>query len=114
MGKAPVILVTTTGRKTGRLITTPLCSVREGDAFIVIASNGGRDWHPSWWLNLLSNPEATVEFASGRVRVRMEEVTDRAEKDRLWKKMTAVYAGYDGYTKKTSREVPLALLKVVR
>lgn len=113
MGKAPVILLSTTGRKSGRRITIPLCAVRDGDAFIVIASNGGADWQPNWWLNLVANPEATVEFANGRVRVRMEEVIDRAEKDRLWKKMTAVYPGYDRYTTGTAREIPLGLLRVV-
>ena len=113
LGKAPVILLTTTGRKAGRRITTPLCSVRDGDAFIVIASNGGQDWYPSWWLNLKANPEALVEFANERVRVRMVEVIESAAKDRLWRKMTAVYPGYDGYTKRTARGIPLGLLEAI-
>jgi deazaflavin-dependent oxidoreductase (nitroreductase family) len=110
---APAVLVTTTGRKSGRAITTPLISVRDGASFVVIASNGGADRHPVWWLNLLSNPEAIVEAGSERIRVRAEEVSDPNERDRLWRKMAEVYPGYDGYTRKTKRIIPLALLRPI-
>jgi deazaflavin-dependent oxidoreductase (nitroreductase family) len=109
----PAILLTTTGRKSGRPITTPLVAQRDGDALIVIASWGGADQHPSWWLNLLGNPVALVQDGEQKIQVRAVEVTDSAEKDRLWKKMTAVYPGYDGYTRKTKRVIPLALLRPI-
>lgn len=110
---APAILLTTTGRRSGRAISTPLISVRDGDSFVVIASNGGADRHPVWWLNLLANPEATVEAGSETIRVRAQEVRDPAERERLWRKMTQVYSGYDGYTRRTARVIPLALLRPV-
>jgi deazaflavin-dependent oxidoreductase (nitroreductase family) len=111
---APAILLTTTGRKSGRPVTTPLLAQRDGDAFIVIASWGGADQHPSWWLNLLTNPAALVQDGDQEIRVRAGEVTDPTEKARLWRKMTAVYPGYDGYTRKTRRVIPLALLRPVQ
>ena len=106
-----IVLLTTTGRKSGRPVTNPLMSVRDPEGFIVIASAGGADWHPSWWLNLQANPQAVVEDGNQKIPVRAVEVAEPAAKDRLWKKMTAVYKGYDGYTTKTSRQIPLALLK---
>lgn len=110
-GRLPAILLITTGRKSGKPITTPLAAERDGDAFIVIASAGGAESHPSWWLNLLANPVARVQDGNQVIQVRAVEVTDSAEKDRLWKKMTALYRGYDGYTRKTTRVIPLALLR---
>jgi proline iminopeptidase len=88
-------------------------SVRDPEGFIVIASAGGADWHPGWWLNLKANPQALVQAGDEKIPVRAVEVTDPADRDRLWKKMTAVYKGYDGYTRKTNRLIPLALLKPV-
>jgi F420H(2)-dependent quinone reductase len=109
----PAILLTTTGRKSGRPVTNPLMSVRDTEGFIVIGSAGGADWHPSWWLNLMANPDAVVQSGDERIRVRAVEVTDPQEKSRLWKKMTDVYKGYDGYTRKTKRVLPLGVLKPV-
>jgi deazaflavin-dependent oxidoreductase (nitroreductase family) len=84
---------------------------RDGENFIVIASAGGADWDPSWWLNLKANPNATVQLDNQTIPVRMEEIIDPAEKQRLWKKMTETYAGYDNYIKKTSRVIPLGILR---
>jgi F420H(2)-dependent quinone reductase len=109
----PTILLTSTGRKSGRPVTNPLLSIRDPEGFIVIASVGGADWHPSWWLNLKANPEAVVQSGDERIKVRAVEVTEPEAKDRLWKKMTAVYQGYDAYARKTQRVIPLALLKPV-
>jgi len=107
----PIILLTTTGRKSGRAITSPLVSVRDGDAFIIIASAGGANQHPSWWLNLVANPEAVVQADDATIKVRMEEVTDPVDKDRLWMRMAGVFPGYNGYQRKTARIIPLALLR---
>ena len=114
MGKAKVVLLTTTGRKSGKRITSPLNAGRDGDNFIVIASAGGADWHPSWWLNLKANPNAALQLDNQTIPVRMEEITEPTEKERLWKKMTETYPGYDNYIKKTSRVIPLAILRPVR
>jgi hypothetical protein len=61
-----ILLLTTTGRKTGRGRTTPLCFLQDGDALVVVASNGGMDWFPDWWLNLLEQPHAEVLVGRGR------------------------------------------------
>ena len=69
MAGMPVLLLTTTGRRSGKSRTTPLLFVRDDDAFVVVGSNGGSDYVPAWWLNLRSNPGAEVEIGRGRVPV---------------------------------------------
>jgi deazaflavin-dependent oxidoreductase (nitroreductase family) len=108
-----VLALTTIGRRSGSRRTTPLGYLRDGDDFAVVASNSGLDSPPAWWLNLQANPQAVVEDGNQKIPVRAVEVTEPAAKDRLWKKMTAVYKGYDGYTRKTDRVIPLGLLKPV-
>jgi F420H(2)-dependent quinone reductase len=105
----PILLLNTTGRKSGQRRTTPLMYASDGDDFILIASNGGAPNHPAWYLNLKANPEATVEVGDREVRVRAEEA-HQEEKARLWQKMVEVYSGYDGYQRKTEREIPLLVL----
>ena len=109
----PTILLTTIGRKSGRATTTPLMSIRDPEGFVVIASAGGADWHPGWWLNLKARPQAIVQSGDEKITVHAVEVTEPEAKDRLWRKMTAVFSGYDGYKRKTQRVIPLALLKPV-
>ncbi|MDQ3864079.1 MAG: nitroreductase family deazaflavin-dependent oxidoreductase [Actinomycetota bacterium] len=105
----PVLLLNTTGRKSGQRRTTPLLYVVDGENFVVIASNGGAPVHPAWYLNLTSNPDATVEIEDREVRVRAEEA-HQEEKARLWRKMVEMYPPYDDYQKKTEREIPLIVL----
>jgi deazaflavin-dependent oxidoreductase (nitroreductase family) len=105
----PVLLLNTTGRKSGQRRTNPLLYVRDGDDFVLIASNGGAPRHPAWYLNLRANPDATVEVGDLRVRVRAE-VVDGEEKAHLWQKMVDMYSSYDDYQKKTNREIPLLVL----
>jgi deazaflavin-dependent oxidoreductase (nitroreductase family) len=105
----PVLLLNTTGRKSGQRRTTPLLYARDGEDFVLIASNGGAPKHPAWYLNLMANPDATVEIGDREVRVRAEEA-HQEEKARLWQKMVEIYSGYDGYQKKTEREIPLVVL----
>ena len=107
---APVLLLNTTGRKSGKRRTTPLVYATDGDDFILIASNGGAPRHHAWYLNLKAHPEATVEIGDREVLVRAEEVTDPEEKARLWQKMVEIYPGYDNYQRKTDREIPLLVL----
>jgi F420H(2)-dependent quinone reductase len=103
-----ILLLTTTGRKTGRLRTTPLCCFPDGDALVVVASNGGGRT-PFWFLNLEDNPRATIQL--GRER---RAVTARAaspeERERLWAAITAVAPGYLRYQQRAHRTIPLGIL----
>jgi len=106
----PVLLLTTTGRKSGKPRTTPLLYVRDGAALVVVAANGGSGLFPSWWLNLQSNPRAEVKI--GRVR---SGVTARkaspVERERLWAAFAAGFSGYARYATKTAREIPVVMLE---
>ncbi len=106
---SPVLLLNTSGRKTGRRRTTPLLYLRDGDRYVTVASNGGTRDHPVWWLNLKAHPEATVEVGDSEVRVRAEE-TDPEEKARLWQKLVEMYPSYEDYQRKTDREIPVVVL----
>ena len=108
----PVLLLTTTGRKSGRARTIPLLYLKDGENMVVVASNGGTASHPAWWLNLAANPEATVEFGGRKVRVRAEEVGSE-DKKRLWPKLVKMYGGYEDYRRRTDREIPVIFLHPV-
>jgi len=110
MGKSPILLLNTVGRKSGKKRTSPLLYVMDGEDFVIIASKGGAPTHPAWYLNLRANPEATVEVGGREVRVRAEE-TNSEEKARLWQKMVEMYPTYDDYQMKTQREIPLLVLR---
>jgi F420H(2)-dependent quinone reductase len=112
MGKSPILLLNTVGRKTGRKRTSPLLYVMDGEDFVIIASKGGAATHPAWYLNLRANPQATVEIGDREVHVEAE-VADPEEKARLWQKMVEMYPTYDDYQRKTEREIPLLLLRPV-
>ncbi|CAN5743423.1 nitroreductase/quinone reductase family protein [soil metagenome] len=113
MGKSPILLLNTVGRKSGKKRAIPLLYVVDGEDFVIIASKGGTPTHPAWYLNLKANPETTVEVGDRKVRVKAEEV-DAEEKIRLWQKMVEMYPTYDDYQKKTEREIPLLVLHPVR
>lgn len=107
----PIVLLTTTGRETGRARTVPLCSLRDGDRFVVIASYGGLDRSPSWWLNLRNNPRATVQLGSVTHDVVAREAMGD-ERTRLWAEVTARAPGYLDYQRRTSRQIPIVLLEL--
>jgi deazaflavin-dependent oxidoreductase (nitroreductase family) len=109
MGKSPILLLNTVGRKSGKKRTTPLLYVMDGEDFVLIASKGGAPTHPAWYLNLMANPEVTVEVGDRAVKARAEEVSG-AEKTRLWQKMVEMYPTYDDYQTRTEREIPLLIL----
>ena len=106
---APVLLLTTTGRKTGRQRTTPLLYLREDDRHVVVASAGGALSHPAWYLNLRSNPAATVQVGARKLAVRAETAGPE-ERARLWPRLTQMWPQYDDYQAKTAREIPLVIL----
>jgi deazaflavin-dependent oxidoreductase (nitroreductase family) len=112
MGGAPIVLLTTTGRKSGRQKTTPLQSIEDGDNIVVIASNAGHKVDPQWWRNLKANPEATVQIRRREVKMRAEEATGE-ERERLWQKAVDQYPGYANYQKTADREIPVVVLKPV-
>jgi deazaflavin-dependent oxidoreductase (nitroreductase family) len=109
-GKAQILLLSTTGRKSGKERTLPLIYVEDGANLALVASNGGDDRHPAWYLNLMANPSATVTIKSESRKV-TAETAGPEDRSRLWAKAAAVYASYDEYTKRTSREIPVVILK---
>ena len=109
MHKVPVLLLTTTGRKTGRKRTTPLLYIRDGNRLVIVASNGGRAMDPSWWRNLKHNPIAMVQVKDVKQTIYAQRAVG-SEKERLWQMMTSVYPSYDDYQKRTDREIPVVVL----
>ena len=105
-----IVLLTTTGRRSGRPRTVPLCSLRDGEALVVIASYGGLDRSPSWWLNLRQEPRATVRLGRTTREVVAREATDD-ERDRLWAQVTERAPGYLDYQRRTTRRIPVVLLE---
>jgi F420H(2)-dependent quinone reductase len=93
---SPVLLLLTTGRKSGKERTTPLLFLRDGVNYIMVASNGGTAGNPAWWLNLQKDPEAIVEVGGRTLRVRAEEVKGE-EKRRLWTRLVEMYPLYESY-----------------
>jgi F420H(2)-dependent quinone reductase len=106
-----IVLLTTVGRKSGRLRTVPLCSLRDGETFVVIASYGGLDRSPAWWLNLQQEPRATVRLGRHTHNVVAREATP-GEHERLWAQVTARAPGYLDYQRRTTRRIPIVLLEL--
>jgi F420H(2)-dependent quinone reductase len=105
-----VLALTTIGRRSGHRRTTALGYLRDGEDFAVVASNSGLDRSPAWWINLQANPEAEVDVAGERVRVRAREATAE-EHERLWAGFLDQYPGFDGYKQLTARKIPVVLLE---
>jgi len=106
---APVLLLTTTGRKSGRPRTAPLLYLEDGENLVVVASKGGMSQHPVWYLNLEANPDVEVEIATSRRRLRARRASDE-EKAKLWPRLVAMYRDYDDYQARTDRNIPVVVL----
>lgn len=108
----PVLELTTTGRKSGQpravMLTSPL---QEGDTIVVVASRGGDDHHPAWFLNLRDDPAVEVAFKGGPKRPMRARIADADERARLWPVITERHRNYASYQTRTSREIPLVLLE---
>ncbi len=100
----PTLMLTTTGRRTGRTHVSPLAYVDDGDAWVVVGTNWGGESHPGWTYNLLEDAEAVVEVDRGRHPVRAERI-DPQEMDGYWPRFDELYPGYEGYRDRVSREI---------
>jgi deazaflavin-dependent oxidoreductase (nitroreductase family) len=107
--QVPLLLLMTTGAKSGRTLTRPLAYTRDGDRLVVIASFGGGPKHPAWYHNLVAHPEATVEVGSERFRVRAT-VTTGEERQRLFNRQAEQLPAFAEYPKKTTRQIPVIVL----
>ena len=105
-----VLLLTVTGRRSGKRFKAPLMYVADGDGWVVAASNGGVDREPAWWLNLQALPAATVQVGREVVPVRAEAVTGD-ERTRLWAALNAMFSGYEGYQRKVHRQIAVVRLR---
>jgi F420H(2)-dependent quinone reductase len=106
----PIVLLTTTGRTSGKPRTTPLCTLRSGDAFVVIASFGGMDHPPSWWLNLEATPSASLQIGREHIAV-TARTTSGEERNHLWSQIVERAPGYLSYARRTTREIPVVVLE---
>jgi deazaflavin-dependent oxidoreductase (nitroreductase family) len=106
----PICLVEHRGRRTGRLRTTPLVYLRDGDRVVVVASQAGRPQHPLWFRNMEADPDVTVQVRGARLpmRARTASGSERAE---LWPRLVDLYSDYDSYQSWTAREIPVVILE---
>jgi deazaflavin-dependent oxidoreductase (nitroreductase family) len=107
--QAGFLQLTTTGRKSGRQRTSDLIYIRDGSAYVVTASNGGRQSNPGWFFNLQSNPEALIHVNDAQVRV-TAEVAGPEKRRELWARLVRIAPMYTGYERRTQREIPMVLL----
>jgi deazaflavin-dependent oxidoreductase (nitroreductase family) len=112
IGGMPSLELTTVGRRSGRprsvMLTSPL---REGQNYVVVASRGGDDVHPAWFLNLRENPDVEVRIVGKAAQRMRARVATPEERDRMWPLIAGRYRNYAGYQRRTSREIPLVLLE---
>lgn len=109
MGRAPIILLTTTGSRSGKQRTNPVLFVVDGPNLATVASAGGAYRNPAWFMNLMRNPEAMVTIRRETRKVRARVATPE-ERSRLWPILAAAYPSYDDYQRKTKREIPVVIL----
>jgi deazaflavin-dependent oxidoreductase (nitroreductase family) len=107
--KRPLLLLTTTGAKSGMSRTTPMMYIPDGDRLLVIASNAGAPIHPDWYRNLLAHPQVTVEVGTETFNA-LATVTEGAERQQLWSKIVELYPFFTDHQAKTTREIPVIVL----
>jgi proline iminopeptidase len=105
-----ILLLTTTGRKTGNETTTPLIYDLDGDNPVIVASKGGAPEHPGWYRNILHSPDVGVQIKGETFRAKAR-TTEGDERERLWKQMNEMWPHYDEYAQKTDREIPVVVLE---
>lgn len=106
----PICLVEHRGRRTGKLRTTPLVYLRDGDRVVVVASQAGRAQHPLWFRNLEADPEVTVQIKGDRLPMRARTASTH-ERAHLWPRLVDLYSDYDSYQSWTDREIPVVIIE---
>jgi deazaflavin-dependent oxidoreductase (nitroreductase family) len=106
----PTLLLTTQGRKSGKLRRTALIYGQDGKNYLLVASNGGDPNHPAWYLNLSANPNVELQVGTEKFKARAR-TANASEKPRLWKIMSKIFPTYDRYQAKAGREIPLVVLE---
>jgi len=109
----PVIIVTHTGNKTGAIRKTPLMRVKDGDAYVLVGSQGGAPTNPVWVYNLRTNPNVEIRDLAEVQPMRVREVKDASERARLWDLSVAAYPPYAEYQERTTRQIPLFVAEPV-
>lgn len=104
-----VLLLTTTGRRSGEKRTMPLIYQPDGDRYVIVASKGGSAAHPGWYYNLSEDPNVEVQVKGDRFNA-VASTAEGEERERLWKLMTSTWPAYDQYQQKTDREIPVVVL----
>ena len=104
------LLLTTRGRRTGKLRRTALIYGRDGDRYLVVASQGGAKQHPNWYRNLVADPEVRVQVGAETFVGRARPATDK-EKPKLWQQMASIWPDYDRYQAKTDRDIPVVIIE---
>ena len=103
------LLLTTKGRSSGQDYTTPLIYGRDGSDYVIIASKGGADDHPDWYLNLEAHPEVTIQVRDQVMQATAERAS-QSDKGRIWPMMADIWPDYDNYKEKTTRDIPVVLV----
>jgi deazaflavin-dependent oxidoreductase (nitroreductase family) len=107
-----ILLLTTAGRRSGEPRTNALIYGRAGDDFLIVASNGGSDQPPAWYVNLREEPEVDVQVLDRRFRARARDATPE-ERPAMWVEMTRHWPDYDAYQERTEREIPVVVLEPI-
>ncbi len=110
LGQMPTLLLTATGRRSGKPRTVPLLYVEIDDGYAIVASFAGAPEHPAWYRNLQKNPTASVQVADQVIQVTASTATPQ-EKQSLWPRFTAIYPDYDSYQENTVPDIPVVLLR---
>jgi deazaflavin-dependent oxidoreductase (nitroreductase family) len=110
----PVIIVTNHGWKTGAIRKTPLMKVVDGDNYILVASQGGAPTHPKWYQNLKAEPNVEIRDETKVYAMRVREVVDAAERERLWAIAVKAYPPYQDYQNKTARIIPIFVAEPIK
>jgi deazaflavin-dependent oxidoreductase (nitroreductase family) len=108
----PTLLLTTRGRRSGKLRRTPLIYGRDGDAYVVVASYGGSPEHPDWYFNLSDDPEVEIQVGDEVMPARAA-TAEGEDRERLWRQMTGIWPDYDKYQARTQRAIPVVTLETV-
>jgi deazaflavin-dependent oxidoreductase (nitroreductase family) len=106
----PMLLLDHVGARSGRLRTSPLAYVRDGESYVVVGSKGGHPRHPSWVHNLRAHPDTTIQVGSARRAVRARVATPE-ERERLWPRAVEAWGPYESYQRRTQRQIPLVILE---